>query len=116
MPLTDDKLMKFERDSSNVDQFVTTNEIVSQEITDGNYHGDLFLGEDIGENPTKADKIDDEFKCEQCEYRAKQSSHIKAHIKAKHEGIKFPCDLCDYKASFSHHLKSHKRRMHSIKC
>ena len=54
------------------------------------------------------------YQCEKCDYQAIKGSHLKAHIKAKHEGIKFPCNMCEYKASFSSDLKKHQRRIHSL--
>ena len=59
-------------------------------------------------------KLGGSYQCEKCDYQAIKGSHLKAHIKAKHDGIKFPCSMCEYKASFSSDLKKHQRRIHSL--
>ena len=59
-------------------------------------------------------KHDREYKCDQCDYVAKQKSHLKPHIKAKHEGVIYHCDMCDYKANYPSNLNAHKRKKHSM--
>ena len=52
------------------------------------------------------------YKCEDCEYRANQSEHLKVHTQAVHEGIRFPCNLCGFKATGISNLAKHKAYRH----
>ena len=36
---------------------------------------------------------DGKFNCDQCDFVAGYSSHLKAHRRSKHEGERFNCDL-----------------------
>merc|ERR1712098_51672 len=52
---------------------------------------------------------DTTYFCEKCDYKSKNTHHLKAHIGAKHEGVRFSCLKCDATFSFSHHLRRHQR-------
>jgi hypothetical protein len=74
--------------------------------------GDIFRVDNLFQG-NEVRKLGSAYKCQKCDYQAIKGSHLKAHIKAKHEGIKFPCSMCEYKASFSSDLKRHQRTKHS---
>ena len=99
-----------ENDNSLPPQFEQTNEVSYA------YEGDTFSSlEDASftTNSKALTKSRSEHKCDQCEYRSNFKSNVKAHMKAKHEGIKYPCDVCEYKASYLQDLIKHKRVQHS---
>merc|ERR1719342_2054913 len=52
------------------------------------------------------------FKCIQCNYKAKQKSLLKRHVKTQHEGIKYPCQLCDHQATTTDSLQQHIKSIH----
>ena len=39
------------------------------------------------------------YQCQQCDYEASNSGHLRTHVESKHEGVRYPCDQCDYKAT-----------------
>ena len=52
------------------------------------------------------------FQCEQCVYETSNSSHIRRHVEAIHEGVRYPCDKCDYQATRRSGLKRHNLQKH----
>ena len=58
---------------------------------------------------------DGKYSCDKCEYQAKQSGHLKAHIMGKHEGIKFKCEECDLQFSSKRNLQRHQHLKHEGK-
>ena len=52
-------------------------------------------------------KLTKQYPCDQCDYVATRSDHIKRHKENKHEGVQYPCDQCDYTATQSGNLKKH---------
>ena len=34
--------------------------------------------------------------CPQCEFKGKEPSQLRQHVKSVHEGVCYPCDLCAY--------------------
>ena len=53
------------------------------------------------------------YKCSDCEFAARQSSHLKYHTNSVHKGLKpFKCLECDYAASQSGNLKTHINIIH----
>jgi len=58
-------------------------------------------------------KSESKYACDRCDYRSTLSSNLKAHIMAKHEGIKFRCQLCDKAFSNQCNLNRHKRTAHT---
>ena len=101
----------------NTSEIIIDDEIIenmNEEGNEGNYYGNsLYVDENVDFKP-REETLDGEFKCNHCDYRAKQKCHLKPHIRAKHEGVKFICDMCDYKSSYSHHLNLHKRNKHTM--
>ena len=55
---------------------------------------------------------DGKYQCQQCDYENNQSSNLKLHVEAKHEGVRYPCDQCDYKATRELSLKRHQEIKH----
>ena len=45
------------------------------------------------------DKRVKSYPCGKCDYVANKSSHLKRHIKSKHEGVRYPCSHCEYAAT-----------------
>ena len=60
------------------------------------------------------EKVNCDFKCENCDYNTTQKGHLKRHMKAKHEGVKFNCNLCDYQTGYPSNLKVHKQNKHIV--
>ena len=49
------------------------------------------------------------FPCEECDFKGKTKSYLRAHIKYKHErNTRFPCNQCDYKSKYKSDLKTHR--------
>ena len=53
------------------------------------------------------------YPCEDCDYIAKYSNHLKRHQLSKHEGIRYPCKLCETKFTQASSLKRHMTKLHS---
>ena len=67
---------------------------------------------------TKSNLKPDQFPCYQCDYIAKQNSHLKRHIGAKHSLERFECNLCEKnfslrEALYRHVLSIHENRSYS---
>ena len=62
--------------------------------------------------------------CDQCDFKAKRTGHLKRHKFTVHEKKKgkatmpslelLSCDMCDYTCCGKQNLRSHKRYIHSI--
>lgn len=52
------------------------------------------------------------FSCEQCENKYSRSSHLRRHIKAKHEDFKYACEFCDFQTKIQYHHKKHFEESH----
>ena len=52
------------------------------------------------------------FPCNQCDFIASTTSHLKRHVESVHEGVKYPCNQCQYQATHRHHLNAHIRNKH----
>merc|ERR1711874_58908 len=52
------------------------------------------------------------FPCNECEYIAKESKHLKQHVEGVHLKIRYPCDQCDWKGSTKGILKIHVQKRH----
>jgi len=74
------------------------------------YSNNTYLNQDKFRRPHPGNRI---LFCDQCDYKSELACNVKAHKKAKHEGVKFQCDQCDYKFSFSNALTRHKRNKHT---
>jgi len=55
------------------------------------------------------------YPCDSCEYRAKSKSALKQHVRAVHEGVKYDCKECDYQAGYKSYLTEHTGRVHDPK-
>ena len=49
--------------------------------------------------------IEGKYQCQQCDYAAGQSGHLKTHVEAIHEGVRYPCNQCGYKATKTGNLQ-----------
>ena len=56
-----------------------------------------------------------EYPCNECDYVATQTGHLKTHIEIKHKGIRYPCSKCDYAAKTAINLNIHVKNIHKIK-
>ena len=36
------------------------------------------------------------YPCDECDYHANTTSHLKGHKESKHKGVKYSCDECEY--------------------
>ena len=59
-------------------------------------------------------KVDGQFSCDLCDYRAKNTHHVKWHKDAIHKGVVYECntDGCQYKSRWPSDLKTHKENIH----
>ena len=46
-----------------------------------------------------------EYPCDDCNYKATKTSHLKQHKEALHEGVIYKCNECGYKATQKSNLK-----------
>ena len=97
-----------------------SNDIKSEGDIENHEMGDessvMTVDEEISELDSSTASIDHKrkFNCGECAYRATQSSSLKVHVMAKHQGIRFPCQVCDYKGSTKANTKVHMRNKHSL--
>ena len=52
------------------------------------------------------------FACDQCNFTSTTASNLKTHRESKHDGVRYPCDKCKYVATTVGHLKRHKENKH----
>ena len=64
---------------------------------------------------TKQENIARRYPCDQCEYAATHSSHLKRHKESIHDGVRYPCDQCEHVTTQVSHLKRHKKDKHKYK-
>ncbi|XP_023321199.1 zinc finger protein 142-like isoform X3 [Eurytemora carolleeae] len=57
-------------------------------------------------------KHEGRFLCDQCPFIGTLKSHLKNHMKIKHDGFRVPCDSCKFMAQTQQHLKRHKEAVH----
>ena len=55
---------------------------------------------------SRNDKGKYQYQCQQCNYAAGYSSHLKDHVEAIHEGVRYPCNQCTYKATEKGNLQA----------
>jgi len=53
------------------------------------------------------------FQCDECKYKTKSKSHIKAHKISVHQKVKYNCDLCEYQATKEKYVNMHKIKIHN---
>ena len=53
------------------------------------------------------------FKCDQCDFKTKDKSHMKRHFAFKHAGLRYNCDVCDYQSAYSKDVRRHGNIKHS---
>ena len=58
--------------------------------------------------------IDDKYQCQQCDYKASQSTNLRIHVEAIHEGVRYTCNQCDYKATHERNLRGRKEYLSLI--
>ena len=56
---------------------------------------------------------DRRFQCDQCDATFSYASHVRRHIKIKHEGVRFPCPECGYECTTAQSLRTHYDRKHT---
>ena len=56
--------------------------------------------------------LESTFSCEQCDNKYSRSSHLRRHIKSKHDCLKYACDHCDFQTTIQYHLKKHIEELH----
>ena len=56
------------------------------------------------------------YSCYQCNYLAKDISQLIQHVNFIHEGVPYPCQQCDYKAKDKTHLIHHLKLVHEVVC
>ena len=62
-------------------------------------------------NFTKDDLKD--YKCDQCEYTAKQRTHVNRHKLSIHEGMRYHCQKCNYQGKQKSYLGKHINIVHN---
>ena len=55
---------------------------------------------------------DSKFKCNNCDFTAKENANVKRHWMGQHSSMKFYCDQCDYNTNYESELKVHKQTSH----
>ena len=54
-----------------------------------------------------------DYKCDQCDFTALESAHLKRHMLKKHiKAYRFPCDQCSYVTNFMAELTVHTKLKH----
>ena len=53
------------------------------------------------------------FKCQECDFQTKSKYHLKAHITAKHQGIRYDCNFCDFQTAYTKALRRHTETKHN---
>ena len=53
------------------------------------------------------------YQCDQCNYFAGSTTHLKQHVNSVHEGIRYPCNECKYEATELAKLKRHMKNKHT---
>ena len=57
--------------------------------------------------------VEPQYKCSQCDYKAKQKAVLRRHVKTKHSIKK--CDICSYRTMLQLQLKNHVRLKHDYR-
>ena len=57
-------------------------------------------------------ELESTFSCEKCGNKYSRSSHLRRHIKSKHDYFKYACDHCDFQTTIQYHLKKHIEESH----
>ena len=60
----------------------------------------------------KKSNLIDKVEKRKCDYVATKSSHLKTHIRSKHEGVRYPCSHCEFAATQEGVLKRHIENKH----
>ena len=55
---------------------------------------------------------DGKFRCNNCNFTAKEKGNVRRHWMGQHSSMKFYCDQCDYKTNYESELKVHKQTSH----
>ena len=55
---------------------------------------------------------DIEYKCDQCDAKARTRRMMKFHEQKVHDGLRYYCKLCSHQATTAYNLKTHKQRTH----
>jgi KRAB domain-containing zinc finger protein len=53
------------------------------------------------------------FMCQECEFQTKRKAHLKAHITAKHQGVRYDCNFCDFQTAYTKALRGHTKTKHN---
>ena len=54
------------------------------------------------------------FACPKCDKTFSDGSNLGRHIKSQHEGVVYPCNVCEYKAKQTTQLKAHIKSRHGV--
>ena len=61
----------------------------------------------------KVHDVENDFKCNLCQYRTVRSGDLKRHLKTKHlKGEKIQCPLCEYQCVRKDNLIQHQKKVH----
>ena len=55
------------------------------------------------------------YKCNRCEYRFEQVSHLYRHFSSVHDGVRYKCVTCDSRFTSQNHLNEHSLTVHEKK-
>ena len=69
-------------------------------------------GEEIKEDAEKGTSNQTTNQCSECDKTFSHDHNLKRHQNSVHKGIKYPCNQCDYKATQTTHLKTHIKSKH----
>ena len=64
-------------------------------------------------NPKQIKFGDKICKCEECEMKFANITHLKEHKDSVHKGILYSCSLCDYKSPYKYNLNKHTKYKHT---
>ena len=52
--------------------------------------------------------------CDHCAYKTTKESHLKRHMKARHEGVCYSCKHCEFTALQKSDIETHIKTLHQL--